>query len=91
MPADSGTAPDKRSEPRVSVRGLVQLVSPEGLRIQANLIDVSRSGFRAMHTHAELRTGTMLRFRHPSASGQARVVWNRITGATVESGFNIIG
>ena len=88
---DFGTAQDKRGQPRVPVHGYVQLVAPEGLRMQAILVDVSRSGFRASHTHAELKTGTTVRFRHPSGSGQARVVWSRINGGTVESGFIVIG
>jgi len=89
MRADSAVAQDLRREPRVRAEGVVELTMP-GRTIEARLIDTSGSGFRASHTWVEMESGSVVRFRHSSGSGEARVVWNRIMGDSVESGFNIL-
>ncbi len=86
----SDTLQDLRREPRLPAEGLI-LISLEGQTITGRLMDVSLSGFRATHTCAGLQSGTAVKFQHPAASGTARVVWNRISGAGIESGFLILG
>lgn len=80
---------DLRQEPRIPAHGVVML-EYEGRSLAAQLLDLSVSGFRAGHDFVEFHTGSTVGFRHPGASGRARVVWNRISGTSVESGFFII-
>ena len=61
--------------------------SPE---IRGLLVDVSASGFRAAHSFKQLCPGQEVAFRHEAGGGVARVVWTRILGQTVESGFFIL-
>ncbi len=83
---------DRRLGERVSIGGavLLALEDPEPLEIRGHLRDVSREGFRAIHHHAALCTGQQVRFQHASASGLAEVIWNRILGDRVESGFLVL-
>jgi CelD/BcsL family acetyltransferase involved in cellulose biosynthesis len=86
-----GFAPDKRKEPRRSADGEVSFVIEDSsAEIRAHLVDISASGFRASHQHQDLRHGQVVEFRHPVAAGRARVMWNRIAGGKVETGFLVI-
>jgi PilZ domain len=89
---DSRGRPEKRKEPRAPVDGSVRILLDEPVvaEIHGTLMDISASGFRASHGHAALLKGQTVRFWHAAASGQARVVWNRITAGTVETGFLIV-
>ena len=53
-------------------------------------MDYSTNGFRAIHTYVALHTGQVVEFKHAVADGKARVMWNRIAGDKVESGFFVI-
>ncbi len=83
---------DRRLGERVSAGGAVILAleNPEPLEIRGHLKDVSREGFRAIHHYAALCTGQQVQFQHASASGLAEVIWNRILGDRVESGFLVL-
>ena len=59
-------------------------------RVEADLLDVSASGFRAIHRHGALPLGANASFRHPEAAGKARVVWNWMHADHVETGFVIL-
>ena len=63
---------------------------PSRQEIVGRLLDYSQSGFRATHAYAALHTGQIVHFKHVSADGKARVMWNRISGDSVETGFLII-
>lgn len=80
---------ENRREPRRAAAGEVRIwfehVRP--LEIQGRLVDVSSGGFRMAHDYTALETGQMVQFKHTEATGRARVVWNRIAGARVETGF----
>lgn len=69
---------------------LVHIAEAPELEFAGELLDISRSGFRAAHTCRELHSGQVVRFEHQNAAGKARVVWNRIADQQVESGFFII-
>lgn len=59
--------------------------------VQGRLLDRSASGFRAEHGFPGLTCGQIVEFRiNGSAKRQARVVWTRIMGARVETGFFIL-
>jgi hypothetical protein len=83
---------DRRNEPRHPASGKVQLKfeSEPHRELDAELMDISRSGFRASHRHGALLLGANMSFRHPEAHGKARVVWNWMHPDHVESGFVII-
>jgi hypothetical protein len=81
--------PDQRKEPRRAADGVVRVWfnSPRPLEIRGTLVDLSSSGFRMAHTYVALEAGQTVEFSHLEATGRARVVWNRIAGARVETGF----
>jgi hypothetical protein len=58
--------------------------------VLARMLDQSRSGFRARHNCPSLVSGQIVRFTRGNACGRARVVWTRIFGDCVESGFHIL-
>jgi hypothetical protein len=80
---------EKRRETRRAVTGSVRVkfTDPEPLEIDGRLMDVSTSGFRMAHDCASLHSGQVVEFAHVEASGRARVMWNRIMGTGVETGF----
>lgn len=80
---------EQRKEPRRRVRGTVLVIGARG-EIDGELVDLSESGFRVAHADASLEPGQVVRFCHREAAGKARVIWNRIMGGRVESGFLIV-
>ncbi len=85
-------ASDRRREIRRPLAGRVTLAFEDPLprRLEAELVDVSASGFRCRHRCGDLRTGQAVRFRHPAAEGEARVMWTRIVASGIESGFLLL-
>jgi ribosomal protein L35AE/L33A len=83
---------ESRKETRRSVQGEVRVRFENPLRqeIQGRLVDVSVSGFRMAHEYIALEAGQMVEFAHVVAEGRARVVWNRIADARVETGFVVV-
>jgi hypothetical protein len=83
---------ENRKEPRRPVSGEVRVSfeNPRHQEIQGRLMDVSVSGFRMAHEFAALEAGQMVEFAHIEAAGRARVVWNRIADARVETGFVVV-
>jgi hypothetical protein len=59
-------------------------------RVVGTLVDFSKGGFRAAHDCPDLISGQIVSFQHILADGKARVVWNRITGSGVETGFVVL-
>jgi len=82
---------ERRRHPRTPAIGAVKLVfhDPRPIVVQGRLLDVSQSGFRAAHDSI-LETGREVSFEFAARSGKARVVWNRVLGDHIESGFFII-
>ena len=82
---------ERRRNPRQEVQGVIFLKFLKSdfrsAAIRAVLIDLSASGFRASHTSKELCSGQEVAFCHDAVKGMARVVWTRIVGQSVESGF----
>ena len=83
---------EKRRELRRTADGSVEVsyFDPQKVEMVGRLIDVSPSGFRMEHGCASLSTGQIVEFSHSEASGRARVMWKRIMGERVESGFHVI-
>jgi hypothetical protein len=84
---------ERRKDSRSPAQGAVQLLfeDPAPQVISAQLIDVSRSGFRAVHHCSTLSSGLEVRFTHDRAHGRARVIWSLTLPGVVESGFLIVG
>jgi hypothetical protein len=84
-----GPPQDRRRTPRQQAKGVVFLTlrDSDSSEIPGFLLDVSASGFRAAHRFKELCSGQEVVFSHDGGAGVARVVWTRILGQTVESGF----
>ena len=83
---------EQRREPRRSVQGavMVRFADPKPFAIHGKLMDVSEGAFRMAHEFSLLQAGQMVEFSHGYAAGQARVVWNRIQGQRVETGFLVV-
>jgi hypothetical protein len=83
---------DQRREPRRRATGRVHVrcSDPQALEIEGRLVDISPSGFRMVHTCVSLVAGQTVEFSHPEAKGQARVMWNRVLGEQVETGFFVV-
>jgi hypothetical protein len=83
---------DRRSEKRYKGSGALKLSfdDPSPQEITGQLMDYSKSGFRALHTYTALHAGQVVEFQHAVADGKARVMWNRIAGDSVETGFFVI-
>jgi hypothetical protein len=86
------SAADRRSERRYEGHGPLKLSfdDPSPQEITGQLMDYSTNGFRAVHAYAALHTGQVVEFQHSVAVGKARVMWNRIAGDRVETGFFVI-
>ena len=86
------TVTDKRRELRRATHGavMVRLENPQPFAIHGRLVEVSDQGFRMAHECRSLEVGQVVDFSHSEAVGKARVMWNRITAARVESGFLIV-
>jgi len=84
---------ESRKEPRRAAEGEVRVrfENPKPREILGRLVDVSVGGFRMSHEYAALEAGQMVEFSHVEAAGRARVVWNRIADANVETGFVVVG
>src|SRR5947209_18891132 len=80
---------DRRSDGRFSAAEelILSFDDPSPQQVSAVLVDYSKSGFRAVHKYSALTTGQVVGFQRLAASGSARVVWNRIVGDHVETGF----
>lgn len=85
-------AADRRTERRYRGDGPLKLSfdDPSRHEITGKLADYSKSGFRAIHAYAALQAGQVVTFEHAAAGGKARVMWNRITGGHVETGFLVL-
>jgi hypothetical protein len=83
---------DQRKEPRRPAEGDIRVwfANPEPFEIQGQLLDVSASGFRMAHECSILQAGQMVEFAREKAAGRARVIWNRIANAHVETGFLLV-
>jgi hypothetical protein len=83
---------ENRREQRRAVEGPVRVwfQNPQRLEIEGRLMDLSSAGFRMVHDYAPLSAGQIVEFSHTESAGSARVIWNRISGAHVETGFLVL-
>jgi hypothetical protein len=93
MSSETQLAPDeRRSEPRRPASGPVALRLNGRLlaTVPGLLLDIADSGFRARHASSALVPGEVVDFEFAGGEGRARVIWTRILGERVESGFLIL-
>lgn len=83
---------EKRREARAPGRGSVRVnwENAKQYEVEGRLRDYSPSGFRMRHHSPDLTAGQLVQYVHFSAKGRARVVWTRITGEEVETGFLVV-
>ena len=84
---------EKRREHRRAASGTarVRFADPHLCEVEGRLIDISTSGFRMRHACMSLAAGQVVEFSHAEAAGRARVMWNRVLGERVETGFLVVG
>lgn len=92
MSTETAKRHERRTEERQPARGFVTLRWSGAAPMSAlsRLVDTSKSGFAARHSWPALHPGDIVEFELAWASGRARVVWTRILGKHVESGFLIL-
>lgn len=80
---------ERRREPRQPASGdvILYIDQPVMLEINAQLLDISSSGFRAQHMYSALQTGMLIHVRIQDVESAALVAWNRIMDERVETGF----
>jgi hypothetical protein len=82
---------ERRQEERRVASGAGWIEPLEGgAREELQLVDMSGSGFRGLHGSFTLCAGQRVRFQYPRHKGVAVVMWNRLLGGHVESGFLIV-
>ena len=90
----SGTvqcAEQRRERRRAAVGKVIFQFGDAPKQVRARLVDRSTTGFRAEHDSSELTCGQLVEFRFGAAAKRvARVVWTRISGDRVETGFLIL-
>ena len=87
-----GHAQERRRNPRQPTQGVVffTIKQLDPLEVRGLLEDLSGNGFRAAHDFTGLCPGEQVEFRHDHGTGVAKVIWTRISGSTVESGFLVL-
>ncbi|MGA2436809.1 MAG: PilZ domain-containing protein [Bryobacteraceae bacterium] len=83
---------ERRSELRCAADLEIRL-RPEGLMsapVEGHILDVAKSGFRARHSSHAIVSGQVVEFEFEGGEGRARVVWTRILGDQIESGFQVL-
>jgi hypothetical protein len=83
---------ERRAEPRHPASGHIRLRYADylGASVDGILLDTSEHGFRALHNCPTLASGQNVLFEHSGLKGRARVMWTRIDGDQVQSGFYIV-
>ncbi len=83
---------EKRREPRRKASGgvRVRFHNPQPMEFEGSLIDLSLGGFRILHDCPSLESGAIVEFSHSAGAGRARVMWNRVLGNGIETGFLVI-
>lgn len=83
---------ERRKEPRLTGEGEVSLRAEAAgsTAVKGTVSDTSAQGFRARHNCFDLSSGQVVTFEHRLAAGRARIMWTRIVGDLVESGFLIL-
>ncbi len=81
--------PDRRLAPRTPGSGPVELVfdTPARLKVAAELVESSATGFRVAHDAQDLVPGCEVSYRSLAASGRARVVWTQVLAGRCVSGL----
>ena len=84
---------ERREEPRFAAKGEVRLRAEAAASraVKGTVIDTSARGVRARHDCYDLTSGQIVTFEHRLEAGRARIMWTRIVGDVVESGFLILG
>ena len=92
MSASVRSSLERRAAPRRAAHGPVKLRIESGSEpaLSGELVDIATGGFRARHRFPGLRPGQTVVFEHRAGTGRACVVWTRIAGEEVESGFRIL-
>jgi hypothetical protein len=82
---------ERRTSPRSAASGTVEIVVEVPLRsvIQAELIESSPGGFRAVHNSALLEAGLIVNYKSASSAGRARIIWTHLLQGRRVSGFAI--
>ncbi len=82
---------DRRAFPRAAASGSLEITIevPVRMVVQAEMIESSEGGFRAVHDSSLLEPGLTVSYKGKSSSGQARIIWTHVLEGRRVSGFVI--
>ena len=80
---------DRRAEPRLPVSGRIEFSfdDPSPTVVEAELLESSSMGFRAVHESKALNPGIEVHYQRSGATGRARVIWTHVLNQRRVSGF----
>jgi hypothetical protein len=80
---------DRRVAERKVASGHVKLTfeNPASSTIDAELVESSATGFRAVHDSLALEPGLEVAFQRPGRAGRARLIWTHVQEGRRVSGF----
>ena len=83
---------DRRAESRLPSTGPVKFSfeNPSPTVVEAELIETSSGGFRAVHDSKVLSPGIEVQYHRPGANGRARVIWTHVLNQRRVSGFLVL-
>ncbi|HEY6347317.1 MAG TPA: hypothetical protein VIY49_37995 [Bryobacteraceae bacterium] len=86
---DRRSGRDRRNATRQAISGRVELIfeNPTPMAVVGELMDISATGFRALHASSALEPGVEVEYQRSGAAGRARVVWTQVTQDARVSGF----
>ncbi len=83
---------ERRRAERTPHSGPVEISfhNPAPMNFNAELIEMSSTGFRAAHHCKNLDPGTEIAYRREGAAGRARVIWTQVLQDHRVSGFLLL-
>jgi hypothetical protein len=83
---------DRRGIGRAPCSGAVELAFEDPIpeTTQAELVELSARGFRALHSSENITPGLEVRYKRVGLSGRARVIWTHVLEGKRVSGFLIL-
>ena len=89
---DRRTDRERRRARRTPGSGRIEIVfdAPVLVRVEAELVESSATGFRVAHNARDLIPGTEVSYRSATSSGRARVVWTHVLEGRCVSGLLLL-
>ena len=83
---------DRRRAARLARSGRLEITFEDPLpaTVEAELVEISKTGFRAAHACGTIVPGLEVQYRREDESGRARVMWTHMLEGKRVSGFLVL-